>query len=274
MVVTNQMNETVTVLTSDPTGVMLAHCSHSLLDKRDECQRNLNLFSYWDRAIVLLLSAVSFCLWLLPLCMIFGFPLIMPGVFGSLLQVNPLTILAALGLPKVISTFLVRNNRVSGDIAIRFDRMFSGLIFVNIGDWRRLWVPTIGLLQVPRSTGVLYRGVGYIALFCCLVAFRKKLDRWTCITCPTLYHWFAWSKTSADRCSSLAGAGRWLSVVATGPNLYHLQCGAHTQSEMGVAAELVHGVPAIEGARGGHAASKKGMLEEESLGKVLSLIHI
>ena len=56
MVVTTQMNETVTVLTSDPTGVMLAHCSHALGDKRDECKRNLDFFSYWDRTVVLVLG--------------------------------------------------------------------------------------------------------------------------------------------------------------------------------------------------------------------------
>ena len=258
MVVTMQKNETVTVLTSDPTGVMIAHCSHAVGDKRDDCRRNLDFFSYWDRSIVLLLSAVSFVLWLLPLCMVCGFPLPMPGVFGSLLQVNPLTILAALGLPRVISTFMVRNNRVSGTIGARFMRMFSGFIFVTIGPWHRLWVPTIGLLQLPRDPAVLHRGVGYIALFCCMVAYRKQLDTWTCITCPTLYHWLSWSKTSSDRCSSLAGAGKWLAVVPSGPSSYHLVCGANTRGEMGVAAELVHGVPAQEGMRGDGGLARRG----------------
>ena len=31
--------------------------------------------------------------------------------------------------------------------------------------------------------------------------------------------------------------------MATGPNLYHLQCGSNTHNEMGVAADRVHGFP-------------------------------
>ena len=244
MIVSDNFNETVTVSTFDNTGIIVAHCGQRIGDVVDECGRNLDYFAGWDRALVWLLSWVHVGLWILPLCMAFGIPLTMPGVLGKCLQVNPLAVLAAVGLPGVLSKFLVRNNRVSGDISEQFTTTFSGVLFVTIGDSRQLWVPTIGLLQIPNHPRVLYWGVCYTALFCILVLLGKVLDRWTCITCPTLYHWFAWSKASSDRCSSLTGAGTWLAVVATGPNLHHLECGSATWSEAGVAADTVHGLPA------------------------------
>ena len=235
-------NVTVDVLVTDPLGIEIGHCSHAVGAERDLCKRNLDVFVHWDRACMLLIYLLKLGLWLLPLCMVCGVPLIMPGVFGGVLDVNPLTILAVLSLPPVLSQFLVRNNRHSGSLPVIHTRMFSGMIILNLGGYRPIWVPSVGL-RLPRNPADTFWALGCLLFVCCLLIFRQRIDRWTWLTCPTLYHWLVWSKAASDRCSSLSGSGRWLSVVATGPNLYHLSCGSHTKGEVGVPVSRVYGWP-------------------------------
>lgn len=245
LILRRNVDNTVKVLTYDPTGIEIAHCSHATGDKvrRAQCKANLALFICWDRAIVSLVGVVQFGLWLLPLAVACGFPMVAPGVLGLVFELNPLTLLAALALPRALSPLLVRNNKIPGLLPKMYERYFSGLVLLSMGDMTRLWVPMVGLLRIPRDPVKLLWVVTYIVLLCCLVAFRKRVDRWTCITCPTLYHWLVYSKTAADRCTRLAGSGRWLSVVASGPNMYHLSCGSNTKSEGGVPATRIHGYP-------------------------------
>ena len=233
------------VLSFDPTGIEIGHCSHATGDKvgRAQCKANLAFLVCWDRAIVTLVTIIQFGLWLLPLAVACGVPLIAPGVLGFLFELNPLTILAALGLPRMVRVFLVRNNRSPGILPKMYAQFFSGFIVVSMGDMRRLWVPMVGLATIPQDPVRLGWAVAYVVFFCFLVVYRREVDRWTCVTCPTLYHWLVWSKTAADRCTRLAGTGRWLAVTPSGPNVYHLSCGTTTKCEMGVPASRVHGSP-------------------------------
>ena len=71
------------------------------------------------------------------------------------------------------------------------------------------------------------------------------------------------------------GAGRWLSVVATGPNLYHLQCGSNMHNQMGAAMDRVHGsTPSLGMQAGVEPAgcpdSKVNMRDPETSAKVCS----
>ena len=266
----NASNDTVKVLMFDPTGLHFAHCSHAVGDQRAACKRNLNMFICWDRAVVLCVGFVQRCLWLAPLALAFGRPLIAPGAIGRWLDVNPLTILTALGLPHVLSKFLVRNNRVSGELSTSFNKMFSGVFVLNIGGVRRWWVPMIGLLQWPRNPSTAVFVVFYIMLLCFMILLRNRLDRWTCMTCPTLYHWLVWSKAASDRCSSLAGSGRWLSIVPSGPDLYHLSCGSNTRGEAGVPVHRIYG-KSDNGTKDAQQCSHAGVSalgEEGYVGKV------
>lgn len=230
----------------DPTGIELAHCSHDSKDteERDQCKRNIAWFVYWDRGFVLLWSIIRFGIWLLPLSVAFGLPLIMPGAVVGLLNVNPLTILLGFGIPQVMATWYVRNNRTSGRLQNITNKMFSGLVWLRNGRMGSVWVPGVGALRIPRDHSDTMTSVAFILLFVLMVIFRRKLDRWTCITCPTLWHWTAWSKnepTMNGGCSSLTGAGRWLTVVSTAPNAYHLACASNTRGEVGVPVHRIRG---------------------------------
>ena len=235
---------TLAVPWTDPTGIQIAHCGPSLGSARWQCKNNMSWLIVWDRCMVWLWAIVWLGLWLLPLSIACGLPLVMPGWFGDLLDVNPLTILVALGLPRILSRLMVRNNRLPGKLPTLSSKMLSGMVFLNVGHMQQLWVPNIGLFTLfPEDKLDTLCVVAYIVLFCGLVVYRKEVDRWTCVTCPTLYHWLVWSKTAADRCTRLAGTGRWLAVTPSGPNVYHLSCGSTAKCEVGVPASRVHGQP-------------------------------
>lgn len=229
----------------DSTGIELAHCSHALGSNRELCNRNLSIFAYWDRFAILLWSSIRFFVWLLPLSVAFGYPLMMPGAVVGLLNVNPLTILAAFGLPRVLGAWFLRSNKPAGQVPKIYHLMFSrfGMFWLRVGPERLFWVPLAGPLQVPQDDTILVGTLLYAALFCCMVVFRKRLDRWTCITCPTLWHWVAWSKhdSSCMHGTNLWGTGRWLSVDWCRQNGYQLNCtNATTRGQAGVPVHEFH----------------------------------